>query len=218
MTSIYRALLVLWALGLTEANAQAGDAGTMMIWAAKDYNGWDNPLHSEVAINGTTINIFTDDAMEPIAEHLKEGWNKITVETTAQEPANQGNDLIFRIGPTHKEKDKVVMQPVLWQFRNGTDWKFKDGTYSHPLGPGVKKVMLEYSVYYAGMANEQGELKAATSCCRASRITTAGTPRSSRRSSSTVRRSTASCWPNGRSSSRRCSSPGRMRSRSSPAA
>lgn len=161
MTSIYRALLVLWGLGLAaDANAQAGDAGTMMIWAAKDYNGWDNPLHSEVAINGTTINIFTDDAMEPIAEHLKEGWNKITVETTAQEPANQGNDLIFRIGPTHKENEKVVMQPVLWQFRNGTDWKFKDGTYSHPLGPGVKKVMLEYSIYYAGMTNEQGELKA----------------------------------------------------------
>ena len=72
MTSIYGALLVLWALGLAaDANAQAGDAGTMTIWAAKNYNGWDNPLHSEVAINGTTINIFTDEAMEPIAEHLK---------------------------------------------------------------------------------------------------------------------------------------------------
>ncbi len=50
--------------------------------------------------------------------------------------------MIFRIGPTRKENDKVMMQPVLWEFRNGTDWKFNDGTYSHPLGPGVKKVML----------------------------------------------------------------------------
>jgi hypothetical protein len=163
MTSMHRTLLtllVLWALGLAaDASAQAGDAGTMSIWAAKNYS-WDNPLHSEVAVNGTTINIFTDEAMEPIAEQLKEGWNKITVETTAQEPANQDNHLIFRIGPTHKESDKVIMQPVLWEFRNGTDWKFENGTYSHPLGPGVKKVMLEYSLYYAGMTHEQGELKA----------------------------------------------------------
>jgi hypothetical protein len=161
MTSIYRALLVLWGLGLAaDANAQAGEAGTMSIWAAKNYGTWDNPLQSEVAINGKTINIFTDEAMEPIGEQLKVGWNKITVETTPQEPANKDNHLIFRIGPTRKENDKVVMQPVLWEFRNGTDWKFNDGTYSHPLGPSVKKVMLEYNVYYAGMANEQGELKA----------------------------------------------------------
>jgi hypothetical protein len=49
---------------------------------------------------------------------------------------------------------------VLWQFRNGTDWQYKDGSFSHPLGPGVKKVKLEYKVYYAGMDRERGELKA----------------------------------------------------------
>ena len=68
------------------------------------------------------------------------------------------------------------MQPVLWQFRNGTDWKFKDGTYSHPLGPGVKKVMLEYSVYYAGMTNDRASSRRTFSCFRASLTTTAGLP------------------------------------------
>ena len=52
------------------------------------------------------------------------------------------------------------MTPVLWEFRNDTDWKFADGKYSHPLGPDVKEVTLSYSVYYGGMQYENAKIKA----------------------------------------------------------
>lgn len=133
-----------------------------MVWAQRGYSGWDNPLHSEFSINGKLVNVFTSDTFESIEGQLKDGWNTITIKTTPQEPANKANGLIFRIGPMRKEGQKMVMAPVLWQFRNDTDWKFdsKTGTYSHPLGPDVKEVTLSYNLYFAGMQRESAELKA----------------------------------------------------------
>jgi hypothetical protein len=135
----------------------------MTVWVKKEYP-WDNPLQSEFSINGKTINIFTSDTSEPIQEYLKQGWNTVTIKTTPQVPATKSNGLIFRIGPMFKEEkgksERKVMKPVLWEFRNDTDWHFKDGQYSHPLGPDVKEVSLTYSIYFAGMQYESTELKA----------------------------------------------------------
>lgn len=144
------------------APLRAQDAAPVTLWVDRDYNSWDNPLHSELSINGKIVNIFTSDTMEPIQEHLKSGWNTITIKTTPQEPATRANELIFRIGPMRKDpaNNRMVMERVLWEFRNGTDWKFEDGRYSHPLGPDVKEVTLSYSLYYAGLGTEKAELKA----------------------------------------------------------
>jgi len=49
---------------------------------------------------------------------------------------------------------------VLWEFRNETDWKLDNGKYAHPLGPDVKKVTLSYRIYYAGLQNENTNLRA----------------------------------------------------------
>ena len=123
---------------------------------------WENPLHSEFAVNGKAVDIFSSETRKDIARHFKEGWNTITVTTRPQDPANQSNDLEFKIGPMqkHPRKDEWVMNPVLWKFRNGTDWEFKDGTYSHPLGPDTKEVTLSLPLFYAGMKHENVLLKA----------------------------------------------------------
>ncbi|MGH9338942.1 MAG: hypothetical protein ACRD1R_04980 [Acidobacteriota bacterium] len=141
-------------------SADSGDAAPIHVWVAREYNSWDNPLHSEFIINGSTINIYTSDSFEPIEEYLKEGWNTITIKTTPQEPASKGNTLIFRIGSMRKDNNRMIMNPVLWEFENGTDWKFDEGTYSHPLGPNVKEVTLTYNFYFAGLGMENQELKA----------------------------------------------------------
>ncbi len=144
------------------ASAQETGGETLLLNVKRIYGSWDNPLHSEFTVNGKMVNIFTSDTFEPIGQYLKEGWNTITVKTTPQEPASKGNGLIFRIGPARKAagKDEWLMNPVLWEFRNETDWKLADGKYSHPLGPDVKEVTLSYELYYAGVQNENAKLKA----------------------------------------------------------
>jgi hypothetical protein len=160
-------IVATWLLvsGFPAGSSRAQDApddvpSSMTLWVAREYTAWDNALHSELSINGTLVNIFTSDTFEPVAEYLEPGWNTITVKTTAQEPANRNNELILRIGPARQDGKQMVMSPVLWEFRNGTDWRFQDGTYTHPLGPGVKEVTLTHRVYFAGMAHEQQELEA----------------------------------------------------------
>lgn len=140
--------------------AQAPSAASIQLWAVRNYSTWDNPLHTEVTLNGTTVNIFTAEKMEPIS--LKDGWNVLTLKTTPQQPANRNNGLIFRIGPTHKDpgKNRVTMDQVLWQFRNDTDWKLENGVYSHPLGPDTKEVTLTYNLYFAGLDREGVTVKA----------------------------------------------------------
>ncbi len=128
-------------------------AAPIMVWVERSYHSTENPLHSEFSINGKTVDIFTSDTRKEIGNHLKKGWNTIAIKTTPQEPASGQNELIFRIGPVHKDPktDRMVMRPVLWEFRNGSDWRFREGRFTHRLGPGVKDVTLDYRVYYAGL-------------------------------------------------------------------
>ena len=157
-------LLAVMFLGLSGLPVSAQETGSepLLLWVKRDYNAWDNPLHSELSVNGKTVNIFTSDTFEPVGQYLKEGWNTVTIKTTPQQQANKGNGLIFRLGPAHKApgKDQWIMEPILWEFRNDTDWKFANGRYSHPLGPDVKEVTLSYKIYYAGLQNENTKLKA----------------------------------------------------------
>ncbi|MGI8785398.1 MAG: hypothetical protein ACR2L2_17330 [Acidobacteriota bacterium] len=139
--------------------AAASDA-PLSVWVKRNYSSWDNPLHSEFIVNGKTINIFTSDTIESVEEHFKPGWNTITIKTTPQVPASKDNHLTMRIGPMRKEGNKMIMDPVLWQIGNGTDWKFADGNYSHPLGPDVKEVTLTYNLYYVGPEPENKTIKA----------------------------------------------------------
>lgn len=152
---------VLTVLG-SDAQEPKFEEGQLYVWVDRNYNSWENPLHSEFIVNGETVNIFTAETFEPIQKYIKSGWNEITIKTTPQEPAGSENDLIFRIGPMFrdaKDSARFVMNPVLWKFRNGTDWKLNDGKYSHPLGPDVKEVTLSYRLYWAGLEHETAELK-----------------------------------------------------------
>lgn len=144
------------------ARSSQSEAAPIHVWVAREYNTWDNPLHSEFIVNGTTVNIYSSDTFEPIEQYLKEGWNTVTLKTAPQEPASRNNTLVFRIGPMKKDDAgrNMVMDPVLWEFENGTDWKYNDGTYSHPLGPNVKEVTLTYNLYFAGLDMEKKELNA----------------------------------------------------------
>jgi len=157
-------LLTVMLVGLSSLSVSAQETGSesILLWVKRNFGSWDNPLHSELSVNGKTVNIFTSDTFEPIGQYLKEGWNTITIKTTPQQAANQGNGLIFRLGPAHKTpgNDQWIMEPILWEFRNDTDWKFANGRYSHPLGPDVKEVTLSYKIYYAGLQNENIKLKA----------------------------------------------------------
>lgn len=150
-----------------EAAAKAETALTgasFVLSVSREFGSWDNPLHSELSINDVAVNIFTSETNEPIADQLKEGWNTITIKTVPQEPANKSNGLLFRIGRMKKDdaSKNLVMAAVLWEFRNGTDWKFTEATqsFSHPLGPKVKEVTLSYRIFNAGMDREGVELSA----------------------------------------------------------
>jgi Mg-chelatase subunit ChlD len=124
--------------------------------------GWENPLHSEFAVNGKTVDIFSSETRKDIAKPFREGWNEITIITRPQDPASQGNDLMFKIGPMQKDPrtSEWIMNPVLWEFRNGTDWEFENGRHTHPLGPDTKEVTLTVPVFFAGMQHENATVKA----------------------------------------------------------
>ena len=140
--------------------ARPAAEAVLSLWVKRDY-GWDNPLHSELTINGKSVGKFTSDTDRAIGEHIKPGWNTIALKTTPQSGATESNQLIFRFGPVRKDKDgKRTMSPVLWEFRNGTDWKLKDGTYTHQISPDAKDVTLTYQVFYAGLAAEGRKLGA----------------------------------------------------------
>lgn len=135
-------------------------AGSMMVFVHQQY-GNENPMFSEFRINGTLVDVFTSNRQRPIGNWLKAGWNTITIKTIPQPPANEFNGLSFDIGPVRydEEQDKLLMEPVLWSFRNDTDWKLKEGGFAHPLGPVVKEVELSYRVYFAGLEQERVPLK-----------------------------------------------------------
>jgi len=141
----------------------SGPGDGMVLAVEKTFSSWDNPLYSELTINDQLVNIFTTNTVENVDKYIRPGWNTIQVKTSVQEPANNDNGLIFRIGRAYSDpgtKAKVI-DPLLWEFRNSTDWKHQqDGTYLHASGPGVKEVTLAMRVYFAGVDTDTKEVKA----------------------------------------------------------
>jgi len=139
--------------GTPEPAAEAASGQPIMVWVERQYSYIENPLHTEFSVNGKTVDIFTSDTRKDVGKHLKRGWNTISLKTTPQEPAKELNQLILRIGPVQQDpkSDRLLMKPVLWTLRNGTDWQFKEGKASHRLGPGTKEVTLNYRVYLASL-------------------------------------------------------------------
>lgn len=135
--------------------------GTIILWVERFYRGGENLLHSEVSINGKTVNIYTSDTWEPIQEYLQTGWNTITVDTTQQDPGDVQNGLLFRIGPVQNDAtaaERFTMAPVLWEFRNYSDWRPVNGRYQHDSGPNVRNVKLDFKFYWQGLEDETREL------------------------------------------------------------
>jgi hypothetical protein len=116
----------------------------------------ENPLHSEVTLNGKLVDIFSGDTHKSITRHLRQGWNTIQVKTTPQESASRDNSLIFQVGPMEKsgKREALTMRPVLWKFHNEGGWKFRDGKYSYLPNPEAKDSSRTYHVYYAGLGHE----------------------------------------------------------------
>ena len=144
------------------APAPAGTSadGVFSIHAERKYSYADNPLYTEVTLNGELVNIFTSDTWEPLP--ITRGWNRLTMTTTAQAPANQENGLYFRFGPMFEDEESggSSMAPVLWFLRNDSDWRLEDGRFRHPLGPEVTTVRHDYELYFAGLDLEGRELEA----------------------------------------------------------
>ena len=90
------------------------------------------------------------------------GWNTVTVRTRVRPEVTEENRLQIEIGPTRKDPEtgKVVMDPVLWSFTNGTDWKHQGTTMRHRSGPDVKEVTLTFRVFFAGLKYVSGAVKA----------------------------------------------------------
>jgi Zn-dependent protease with chaperone function len=132
------------------------------LWVDRAYSSWDNPLESELTVNGQLVDVFTSDRRSPLGEYLKAGWNTVAIKTTPHAPATQGNGLRFRLGPAAPgaRRGEHVMKPVLWEFRNDTDWSLSDGEFRHRLGPNVKDITLSFPLYFAGLDQETAEPKA----------------------------------------------------------
>jgi hypothetical protein len=127
----------------------------MAVWVDKTYSSRANTLHTELKINGQLMDVFSSDTFKPIEKYLQIGENTITFRTFQHGSEDQRNELIFRIGPIKDEKrNQRVMHPVLWEFRNRTDWDFEDGKYIHALDPDAKDMTLTYRVYFAGLEHE----------------------------------------------------------------
>ena len=105
-------LITLPVLSLT--TAAVADSAQIMLWAQKNYTSWDNPLQTELSVNGNLVNIFSSETFEPVEKYLKNGWNNVTLVTRPQEPAGKDNELIFRMGPMQADPGdarRMVMQP-----------------------------------------------------------------------------------------------------------
>jgi hypothetical protein len=160
MSALKRIGVALVLAGLCGGMATAAEpAAVLSLWVERAYSSWDNPLHSELSINDKMVGTFTSDGDRAVGEHLKPGWNTITLKTALQPGATKGNQLIFRIGDVTKKDGKRIMD-VLWEFRNGTDWKYNEDTYTHQLGPDRKEVTLTFRVFQAGREAEARKLGA----------------------------------------------------------
>lgn len=135
--------------------------GTVVLSVERLFGNSENLLHTELAINGKIVNIFTSDTWEPIQEYLVPGWNTITADTTLVDPGDIQNGLGFRIGPVRNEsgaQGRFTMAPVLWEFRNYSDWRPVNGRYRHDSGPNVRNVKLAFKFYWAGLDDEVRQL------------------------------------------------------------
>jgi hypothetical protein len=132
----------------------------LMLWAEQNFNR-DCPLHSEITINGQPLDVISSKANKSIDGRLKTGWNSIVVKTKVVGSEAQWNQIHFRIGPVHKDpkSKKQVMEPVLWQFDNGTDWHHEVAKFTHRIGPDVREVTVSFNLYYAGPDHERTRLK-----------------------------------------------------------
>jgi hypothetical protein len=123
----------------------------LMVFTERFYTGSENPLQSELSINGESVGVFRVEQQKPIDKYLKKGWNTIALKTVPQYPASGKNSLSFAIGPVCKDgNDKLIMEHVYWKFWNSEDWSFEKGKFQHKLGPDVKEVTLSFRVFYAG--------------------------------------------------------------------
>jgi hypothetical protein len=155
-------LLLVLPLPVLKAETPADDKDNLTVWVKRPIPSRDVTLHTDLAINGETVGRFTSDTDRPIGKCLKKGWNTLTFKTAPQPGPAEDNQLVFRFGPVRKDAKtgRKVMAPVLWEFRNGTDWKVKNRQWVHRRGPDTKEVTLTYRVYYAGPEGEAQELKA----------------------------------------------------------
>lgn len=128
------------------------DGASASLWVRRSDGSKPSPLRSEVAINGQSIGVFTSDDSKEIGKHLKTGWNTITLKTTPQQRSGAENDLRFSIGDASRDAKtgKQVMQPVLWEFRNGADWQVQDGKLTRRSGRSDQEVTVSYRVYFGG--------------------------------------------------------------------
>ena len=106
-------------------------------------------------MNGQLVEVFSSDRTAPLS-YLRPGWNVVTIKTTPQTGAANSNGLRFSIGPVEPgtRRGGVIMKPVLWEFRNDTDWSLSNGEFRHRLGPAVKEIALSFSLYFAGLQHE----------------------------------------------------------------
>jgi hypothetical protein len=126
-----------------------GDSEMMVM--SRPSGGQGGTLETEFQVNGETVNIYTENSAraDSLEQHLKSGWNTITIKTKAQ-PVNRHERMTLSVGPARKEKDQILMKPILWFFENDTDWTFRNGRYTHRLGPDVQEITATYTVYYTG--------------------------------------------------------------------
>ncbi len=146
-----------------EPESEDPDAVTdpIEVWVEKKDGASENPLQSELIVNGRNVGVFSLNARKPLAKFLKRGWNTVEVVTTAETPAASSNGLLFRVGPVEKDAEtgEPSMTFPLWQFRNDDGWTLEGDVYRHRLGPDAKEVRLVHQLYYAGLENERKEPK-----------------------------------------------------------
>jgi len=153
--------ICLWVAIALQRCISAQPLNSFEVWSTRNYTSWENPLHSELFINGRRVNLFTSEQVERIGALLQPGWNTIAVRTTPQEAANKENDLRFQIGPVRRNSQgRKIMSPVFWQFRNGTDWTWQNGKYTHAAGPHTTQLELAFTVYIGDLVPENQEIAA----------------------------------------------------------
>ncbi len=69
-------------LAAVRTKARPAADKVLSLWVKREYGTWDNPLHSELTVNGKSIGTFTSDSEREVADYLKPGWNTLVLKTT----------------------------------------------------------------------------------------------------------------------------------------